>query len=135
MIIYKTTNTINGKIYVGQTYRSVENYFGSGVLISRAIEKYGAANFKRETLCECSSLENLDEMEMFWIKKLDSTNPTIGYNIDCGGKGTGFFSDEHKKKIGESQLGSRNHRYGKPAWNRGIPVSYTHLTLPTSDLV
>ena len=40
-IIYKTTNLVNGKIYVGQTTRDDENYIGSGSVLLQAVKKYG----------------------------------------------------------------------------------------------
>jgi hypothetical protein len=45
MIIYKTTNIINGKYYVGKDINNSESYLGSGVLLKRAIKKYGKENF------------------------------------------------------------------------------------------
>lgn len=47
MVIYKTTNLINGKIYIGQDSKDRPNYYGSGKLIHRAIKKYGKENFKK----------------------------------------------------------------------------------------
>jgi len=41
MIIYKTINLINGKIYIGQDFYNNSEYFGSGILINKAINKYG----------------------------------------------------------------------------------------------
>ena len=81
MRIYKTINLINGKIYVGQDYNNRDNYLGSGKIILKAIKKYKKENFKKEILEECNSQEELDEKEKYWILKLDSTNPNIGYNI------------------------------------------------------
>ena len=48
MIVYKTTNLINGKIYVGKYEGNRENYLGSGYILKKAIKKYGRENFKRE---------------------------------------------------------------------------------------
>ena len=50
MRIYIVTNLINNKIYIGKESRNRNNYFGSGLLINRAIEKYGIINFKKEIL-------------------------------------------------------------------------------------
>lgn len=50
MNIYKTTDLINGKIYVGQDSKYKETYLGSGSLIYRSIRKYGRENFKKEIL-------------------------------------------------------------------------------------
>lgn len=88
-IIYKTTCLANGKIYVGQTTSSDPSYLGSGRKISDAIKRYGACNFKRETLKECSNQRQLDAWELVFIKKLRATDPKIGYNI-LPGSATGF---------------------------------------------
>jgi len=95
MIIYKTTNLIDGKIYIGQDSKDDDKYYGSGYIIRRAIKKYGKLNFKREILERCSSKSELNEREIFWIDKLKSRDPDIGYNITAGGEG---FDSELKKK-------------------------------------
>lgn len=87
MQIYKTINLINGKIYIGKQIRNNPNYIGSGIILKKAIEKYGKENFTKEILEYCSSKEELNSREIFWIKKLDSRNPIKGYNISKGGDG------------------------------------------------
>lgn len=82
MLIYKTTNKINGKFYVGQQVGSDEKYIGSGKLIKYAIEKYGKENFTKEILEECATRDEMNEREIYWIDKL---NPP--YNIHPGGYG------------------------------------------------
>lgn len=114
MIIYKITNLVNNKIYIGQTTKTREqrwrkhqqeakselknkrphNYFHSALL------KYGAENFKCEIIDQADSIEELNEKEIFWIDYLNTTNRDIGYNLMTGGK-SGLKSDETKKKIGE----------------------------------
>lgn len=86
MIIYKTTNLINGKIYIGQDKNNNPNYYGSGKLLKSAIGKYGKKNFKKEILEVCASVKDLDDREVFWIDKLGSKDLNIGYNISDGGK-------------------------------------------------
>lgn len=106
--IYKTTNFINGKIYIGQHISNNKYYLGSGVMLSRAIEKYGRQNFKKEILKHCFSQEQLDVWEKYFIRKFCSTNPKIGYNILPGtSNGFGHVNpatlDSVKKKM------SKNH--------------------------
>jgi len=55
-IIYKTTNTINGKIYVGKHNKDNDDYLGSGKLLKRAMKKYGKEYFCLEILERCSDL-------------------------------------------------------------------------------
>lgn len=50
MVIYKITNTINGKIYIGKQSNRNKKYMGSGKWIKRAIKKYGRSNFIKEII-------------------------------------------------------------------------------------
>ena len=91
MIIYKITNLIDNKIYIGYKKHFISekelllsNYYGSGVLIKKAIKKYGNENFKREVLEICDSIESMLNQEIYWIKELNSQVPN-GYNILPGG--------------------------------------------------
>lgn len=104
MIIYKTTNLINGKIYVGQTHQNRESYLGSGKLLLSAIKKYGKENFSRETLCECSDIEELNDKEKYYIAKFDATNKNIGYNIKAGGQQF-LHNDQSKNKLRLAHIG------------------------------
>jgi group I intron endonuclease len=102
-IVYKTTNLINGKFYVGQDSHNNSNYIGSGKALGHAIKKYGKENFIKEVLEECDTKLLLNEREIYWINKLDAIS--IGYNIAKGGTGgntrLGFTKaelEEYKKK-------------------------------------
>jgi group I intron endonuclease len=85
-IIYKTTNTCNGKIYIGKDKHNNPSYFGSGLLLLQAIKKYGKENFQKEILEECED-SVVDDREIYWISLLDSTNRNLGYNLTKGGSG------------------------------------------------
>jgi len=109
MQIYKITNLINNKIYIGKDTTSDQNYFGSGLLIRRAIKKYGIENFKKEILDETDNYEDLSIKEKYWIENFNSTNIEIGYNISKGGDGGDTLSnnpnlDIIKEKISNSSL-------------------------------
>lgn len=116
MIIYKATNKVNNKIYIGQTIMSIEarnrtRKYGKSKF-DYAYRKYGEDGFDWEIIDTATSLEELNEKESYWIEKLDSTNPLIGYNLKGGG-GNAFLTDEVKKKISEAQIGNKNHMFGK----------------------
>jgi len=88
MIVYKTTNLINGKIYVGQKPSMnnsedffASNYYGSGRLITEAVREFGEVNFKREILDFADTREELNEKETKWISKYNATSADIGYNL------------------------------------------------------
>ena len=123
MIIYKITNLVNNKIYIGQDSKNRPNYYGSGLIIRRALKRYGKHNFKKEILSDqLSSQFELNEMEKIWIQFYDAANKDKGYNITFGGEGISgkVFSEESKNKIKESRnkiidsVSGENHwRYGK----------------------
>ncbi len=94
-LIYKITNLINGKIYIGkhQTTNINDDYMGSGILLKRAQNLYGKNNFVKEVLYECSSQKELNEKEIEYIKKYKATNRNIGYNISKGGDGGDLRSE------------------------------------------
>ncbi|MBO7694142.1 MAG: GIY-YIG nuclease family protein [Methanobrevibacter sp.] len=107
--IYITTNTINGMIYIGQHKSESfdKNYYGSGIHLLSAIDKYGKENFKCEIIEECCSKEELDLREIFYINKYNSTDINIGYNISLGGSGIWIehHTDETKQKISKANKG------------------------------
>lgn len=94
--IYKITNLVNGKIYVGQSIDIIErwnqhkwkafnpNEVAYKSAIHNAFRKYGIENFQLEVIEECS-VEMLDDRERFWIQELDCLVPN-GYNILIGGQ-------------------------------------------------
>jgi len=86
MLIYKTTNLINGKSYVGQLSRNAPNYLGSGRYILGSIKKYGKENFQRETIARCYTKEQLNSLEKFYIDFFNTKVPN-GYNLTDGGDG------------------------------------------------
>ena len=97
MIIYKTTNLVNGKIYIGKHSKSDDIYLGSGKLLIMAIEKYGRENFIREIIDQSEDINELNEKEIYWIDKYNSRDRSIGYNIANGGQGGDvrlYMSDE-----------------------------------------
>lgn len=122
MYIYKTTNLINGKIYVGKSSKSISestSYYGSGIIFFKALKKYGKENFKKEIIEELESIEEMNNREKYWIETLNAQDSSIGYNLANGGDGgdTSSFIDysnpEYKKKLSDAQSGEKNSQYGK----------------------
>lgn len=94
---------------------NVNNYYlGSGVLLKRAIKKYGKENFIKEVLCVCETKEIAHENEKMFIEQHNTIQPN-GYNIHPKG-GLGL-SDYHTEESLEKMSINRS---GKPAWNKGI---------------
>ena len=87
-LVYKTTNLVNGKIYIGkhETDNLDDGYLGSGIMIQRAIEKYGKENFKREILFECSSREGMNAKEAELVNEEFLKRDDV-YNLKQGGEG------------------------------------------------
>lgn len=112
--IYKTTNLINGKIYIGQ-HKAEEfdsTYKGSGTLLQEAIKKYGKENFKVQLIKECFDRNDLDYYEVYYIDKFNSRNLSIGYNITQGGQ-TKFFTGMKHSKESKIKMSSsaKNHKH------------------------
>ena len=98
MIIYKTTNLVNDKIYIGQDKNNNPTYLGSGKILHLAFQKHGIENFNKEIIEECESQEILNEREKYWINYYNSTDRKVGYNIAKGGNGGDTLSNHPDKK-------------------------------------
>ena len=121
--IYMTTNLVNGKRYIGQHEASSFEgckYLGSGINLTRAVKKYGEANFKVELLEACNSKEELDIAEIAYIRKFDAANRDDFYNITYGGQGGDFFTEEMKDKLRKARLTQESQTKGKIKINNGV---------------
>tara|TARA_B100000683_G_C12340720_1_gene494585 strand:- start:46 stop:816 length:771 start_codon:yes stop_codon:yes gene_type:complete len=94
MVIYKITNNINDKIYIGKDVRNRNQYYGSGVHIKRAIEKYGKENFTKDIIDTADDYEELSAKEIYWISEYKKTH--ILYNISAGGDGGDTWSNNDR---------------------------------------
>jgi hypothetical protein len=120
MIVYKVTNLKTNQIYIGQTTKTLEirkkQHFNSLHLTSpfaTALKKYAKEDFVWEVIKECSSLEELNSSEIELIAFYQSTVGDGNYNLAVGGGNFGTHTEESKLKISQSQLGSKNHMFGK----------------------
>ena len=122
-IVYKATNKINGKMYIGQTVGSLDARISrhiSDALLERydmyfhnAVRKHGKENFDWKIIAECNSLEELNKAEIEMIEKYNTFGN--GYNLTKGGEGSSGFkhSEETKQKLSEINSGENNPNYGK----------------------
>lgn len=108
MIIYKGTNTVNGKEYIGQTTRSLKDRIAGHRHNSNPvgdlaidIEKYGWDAFEWSIIDTANSYEELYEKEQYWINELDTLNG--GYNNTTGGKRNCVMTDRAKEKQSEGK--------------------------------
>ncbi len=126
--IYKISNNINNKVYIGQTVRTVNkrweqhkrdaSYKTFQTHLYLAIYKYGIDNFYIETIEECPD-EKLDEREIYWIKQYNSFHN--GYNETLGGGGR-YLKDVDNEKIYE-------------LWDNGLSISGIAEELNTTRAV
>ena len=122
--IYRITNLINNKTYIGQhKYKKINDYYmGGGKNIKRAIKKYGRENFKKEIIeYNIQSREEANKKEMYYIS-LERNNGKSQYNITAGGDGfRGNHTEETKKKISKASKGNTyGFKKGQASWNKGI---------------
>lgn len=125
IFIYKITNDVNDKMYIGQTINPIEERFKRHINsainnelnthFARAIRKIGAEHFKIELIDTATSQEELTEKEYYWIHYYDATHK--GYNetenkLKCGGNTYASKTEEEMKiireKIRQTKLGGKN---------------------------
>ncbi len=122
MFIYKITNNITNRSYVGQTKRQLEKRLKShfyearvkkyNMYLHNSIRKYGEEAFRIELIETCTTT-NYADRERFWIKSLNTLQP-FGYNEHEGGKGGCLnASPELRKKLSDAKK-------GKSPWNKGL---------------
>lgn len=125
MFIYKATNKINGKVYIGKTVRPVDVRWAQHLSFARmkggcpylgaAIRKYGALAFQVEQLAQAGNEEELENLEREFIQKFKSHNRETGYNLTLGGEGLSghSHSSETKAKIAAGRQGENHPMYGR----------------------
>lgn len=122
MVVYKITNIIDGKIYIGITKQGVmsrwykhcsESKYGSTTYLHNAIRKYDKSNFVIEiveTIDNETDYDQLKEREIYWISYFNSNDRSIGYNLTIGGDGCfgRVLSDDTKNKISDALTGIKH---------------------------
>ena len=119
--IYKITNKINRKVYIGQTKKTIEERFQEHLKKAKihtnrylydAMNKYGYNNFQVSKIEECDNAK-LDEREIYWIAFYKSNNKQYGYNMTAGGGGgdtwiNNLHKKETSKKLSLAQKGKKH---------------------------
>jgi hypothetical protein len=95
-LIYKITNRLNNKFYVGKhkTENVNDDYLGSGVILIRAIEKHGKENFIKEILFECKTEDEMNQREIDIVDEEFIARPDT-YNVKLGGQGGWDYINKH----------------------------------------
>ena len=120
--IYKTTNNINGKYYIGKhkTSNLDDMYMGSGKILKHAIKKHGIDNFIKEYLFIFDNEEDMNNKEAELVSK-EFVKEDTNYNLNIGGKGSWSFANsleislETRKKISDSL---------RINYENGLPTSF-----------
>ena len=123
ILIYKITNIVNNKIYIGKTTTSLKQRFKEHCQFARniqnqthlanAIRKYGEESFKIEKIDTAKTNDELNIKEQYWIASLDAINN--GYNLTSGGDGGNTYKyksneemDLIKEKIRQTKMSGEN---------------------------
>lgn len=124
--IYQIRNSINGKVYIGQSvdvrrrisnhYNSLQNNNHFNIHLQNAWNQYGSECFEFDVIEYCD-IEALNDREVYYIQKHNATNPNYGYNIlDGGNSYPRIFTLQTRMKMSQNHAdfsGERNPMYGK----------------------
>ena len=142
-IIYKITNQINGKYYIGRhaTKDVNDSYMGSGIGIKNAINKHGVKNFTKEIIATADSADALWDLEKEIVNE-DVVKDPMSYNIAYGGKAhlhglkqydyDAFI--EHQRKAGQQRKADKSwHAKGGAKSSRMRSEQYTYRITTNDD--
>jgi len=146
MVIYKTTNSINGKYYIGKQVAYTKSYLGSGTALKNAIKKYGKDNFTKSILEECSSQKELQTRELWWLDKTSAVTDKKSYNLvreTSANKHRSYDDPEYRRKMSASlkktlnteeskrRLRIQNGGKNNPMYGKQRPESFKQLVSKT----
>ena len=138
-VIYKITNIVNGKIYIGKTRHTLAQRWNDHKKAARkfinrrlcnAMNKYGYSKFKMSLVEQCKSLDELNTREKYYIATYHSMNKDIGYNMHEGGSGGNTlinFSPEERRVVILKRAAALR---GRPSPRRGA-----HMTKKSRHLM
>lgn len=112
-VVYKITNEINGKSYIGRTTQRLkvrmDEHIRGNLVISRAIKKHGRENFTIKVLFRSDNFDDLNKQEKILVKAHDTLLPN-GYNVVEGGYGTAGYKHKEETKLKMSQNRGRYYK-------------------------
>lgn len=115
-LIYKITNKLNDKIYIGKhkTDNLDDGYMGSGTAIRHAVKKYGIENFTKEILYDVDDEELMDFVEELLVDEAFVARKDT-YNLTLGGRGRTHVehSEETRRKLSEANKGKHHSEESK----------------------
>lgn len=113
LYVYKITNLVNGKKYIGKhsSLTVLNDYYGSGIAIKEAIKKYGKNCFEKIVLCTCDTEKELNEKEIFYIEKEGTFKN--GYNMTKGGEGMLGHKQSEASRL-KASLSRKQHYKNNP---------------------
>lgn len=127
--VYKITNLINDKYYIGKhsTDDIDDNYFGSGKLLLRAFKKYGKENFKKEIISFCTNEVSAFALEGELVTMCEVNDPMC-YNMILGGVGilgieNGFTGKQHSEETKRRMSELKKKLVGEAAPRYGVKLS------------
>lgn len=132
--VYLTTNLVNGKKYIGKKTSNKflgEKYLGSGVVLNRAVNKYGKDNFKVDMLYAAETEEDLNRAEFEYIKNADAPNSEDYYNVADGGKGGNTLRGFTEEQMNEFR--HKVHGPNHPSWSGKNNPKYGTHNIPTEE--
>lgn len=132
--IYLISNTVNNKLYVGQTSQTIGQRFTRHCwqsnfkrqVISQAICKYGKDKFSISEIDKANSLEEANEKEVYWALFYNCFAPN-GYNLKAGGRKYLHMANETKTKISKAHSGKR------ASWESRKRMSEAHIGQTMSE--
>lgn len=121
-VIYKFTNLVNNKVYIGQTRKQFRERLAQHVwqmknnpcYFHKSLAKYGLSNFDITILETCENPEDLNGLEVYWIDYYGSTDRNKGYNLTTGGSGIPSFSDRNYQEKEETR--KKRSKSAKAKW-------------------
>jgi hypothetical protein len=133
MIVYCTTNIINGKKYIGSDSNNNPKYLGSGVYIKKAIKKYGRENFVKVIINEVNNLEIMKELEEYWIEYFNAYESLMFYNATIHSAGVTHFPKDKIINISQANKGNQYHLGHKQTSYQKEQTRKTNLGLKRSE--